>query len=71
VLKNDPAHVANLMLALIQLTITQNKKQALDWLSEGMRKSIDEGKSEFIAGDAVILVEFIGTKYILTISPSR
>ncbi len=71
VLENDPDHVAYLMTSLIKLTITKNTQKALDWLpKEGMSKSIDEGRSEFLMGDVQILVEFKGSAYILTISPT-
>ncbi len=70
VLENDPDRVAYLMASLIELTITKNTQKALNWLSEGMLKSIDEGESEFLIDNVQIVVKFNGTAYILTISPS-
>ena len=70
VLENDPDYVAYLLTSLIKLTILKNTQKALNWLPEGMVRSLDDGESEFTIGDVQVLIEFKGSAYILTISPS-
>lgn len=70
VLENEPEHVADLMRSLLKLTVVEDLQDALEWLPNGMIKAIDEGKSEYTANNVQIVVEFKGSAYILTVSPS-